>query len=156
MNECIFVFRFKLNEKTPRVVQVLNEFHTAFRIQKISSVFKKMSSESTRLDEEMVFAVVSHTNLELANLLAAIHRLGGMDYSFDLISFNNVINWTPELALPSPLLNFDPLTLHCCAEVMPSYFHPILKIDLKTMDIQNQQPDFEFLFQGKIYIDHIA
>lgn len=155
MNLCIFVFRFKLNEKEQRVIQVLSEFHKQFRIKKISSVFKKSNRLSSRLDEELAFAISTQTDVSLENLLSVKNTLTGFDYKVDLVAFNDEIQWTPDLTLPSPVLNFDSLALHCCAEIEPNYIHPIMKEELKKMDINNTKPDFEFLFQGKIYIDHL-
>lgn len=156
MNLCIFVFRFKIAEKQQRVIEVLNDFHTLFKIQKISSVFKKTNNKLTRLDEEMSFAITTQTKVESDRLISAKNKMMSPDYNFDLVIFNNEIQWTPDLTLPSPLLNFDPLVLHCCAEIAPEYVHPILREDLKTLDINNIKNDFEFLFQGKIYIDHLV
>ncbi|MBL7544564.1 MAG: hypothetical protein JNL11_12175 [Bdellovibrionaceae bacterium] len=155
MNFCIFVFRFKISTKQQRIVKVLNDYHQLFKIVKISSVFKKTNFSTTRLDEEMSFAIVVETSVDIENILAAQRRLQGSDFKCEIVVFNNDIQWIPELTLPSPLLNFDPLVLHCCAEVAPQYAHPILKEDLKTLDINNIKTDFEFLFQGKIYIDQL-
>ncbi len=156
MNFCIFIFRFKVSEKEQRIVEVLNDVHRLFNIKKISSVFKKTSANTTtRLDEEMSFAITTDTVIDLENVLAAKSSLSGSDYTIELLVFNQEVQWTPDLTLPSPLLNFDPLVLHCCAEIAPDYVHPILKESLKNLDINNIQTDFEFLFQGKIYIDHL-
>lgn len=156
MNFCIFIFRFKVSEKEQRIVEVLNDVHRLFNIKKISSVFKKTSANTTtRLDEEMSFAITTDTVIDLENVLAAKSSLSGLGYTIELLVFNQEVQWTPDLTLPSPLLNFDPLVLHCCAEIAPDYVHPILKESLKNLDINNIQTDFEFLFQGKIYIDHL-
>jgi 7,8-dihydro-6-hydroxymethylpterin-pyrophosphokinase len=156
MNFCIFVFRFKVSAKEQRIIRVLNSYHHLFKIKNISSVYKKISEAASRLDEEMSFAIVAETKIDADNLLAAKQSLEGSDYTADLLVFNESIQWIPELPLPSPLLHFDPLVLHCSAEVAPDYIHPILKEDLKTLDINNITTDFEFLFQGKIYIDQLA
>lgn len=157
MNVCLFAFRFKISTKEKRIIRILGDFHRLFNIKNISSVYRKTNNEATiRLDEEMSFAIVTETALNIDNLLAAKTALQGSDFKVDLLIFNDEIQWTPELPLPSPLLNFDPLVLHCCAEIAPSYRHPILKEDLKTLDINNIRTDFEFLFQGKIYIDQLT
>lgn len=156
MNFCIFVLRFKVSEKESRVIEVLSNIHRLFNIDKISSVFKKTATTSTtRLDEEMSFAITAKTVIDVENVLAAKNSLLSQDYKLELLAVNSEIQWIPELTLPSPVLNFDPLVLHCCAEIAPDYIHPILKESLKTLDINNVQTDFEFLFQGKIYIDHL-
>lgn len=157
MNVCLFAFRFKVSTKEERIIRILGDFHRLFKIKNISSVYKKTSDKATtRLDEEMSFAITSETALNIENLLAAKTALQGSDFTVDLLIFNNEIQWTPELPLPSPLLHFDPLVLHCCAEIAPAYVHPILKEDLKTLDINSIRTDFEFLFQGKIYIDQLT
>ncbi len=156
MNQCIFVFRFKLDEKQKRVIQVLTEFHALFKIEKISSVFKKNQASALRLDEELAFAILTSTKIEVDSILSEKNKLSGPDFKVEIVTYNNQIQWAPDLALPSPLLNFDPLVLHCCAEILPNYIHPILKEKLKTLDINNLKTDFEFLFQGKIYIDQLA
>lgn len=157
MNVCLFAFRFKVSTKEERIIRILGDFHRLFRIKNISSVYKKTSDEAaTRLDEEMWFAITTQTALSVENLLTAKTALQGSDFKVELLVFNNEIQWTPELPLPSPLLHFDPLVLHCCAEIAPAYVHPILKEDLKTLDINNIRTDFEFLFQGKIYIDQLT
>jgi 7,8-dihydro-6-hydroxymethylpterin-pyrophosphokinase len=156
MNVCLFAFRFKLSAKEERIIRVLGDFHRLFKIRIISSVYKKTSDEATtKLDEEMSFAIRTETALNVENLLDAKTALQGSDFKVEFLVFNNEIQWTPELPLPSPLLHFDPLVLHCCAEIAPAYIHPILKEDLKTLDINNIRTDFEFLFQGKIYIDQL-
>lgn len=157
MNVCLFAFRFKVSTKDQRIIRILSDFHKLFNIKNISSVYRKTSSEATtRLDEEMSFAIMTETALSVDNLLTAKTALQGSDFKVDVLVFNNEIQWTPELPLPSPLLHFDPLVLHCCAEIAPLYRHPILKEDLKTLDINNIRTDFEFLFQGKIYIDQLT
>lgn len=155
MNQCIFVFRFKLNEKQRRVIQVLSDIHKIFRIQKISSVFKKTNNNVSSIDEEMSFAILTETAVKLEQVLKVKNSLTESDFKFDLVAFNSETQWTPDLPLPSPALKFDPLVLHCCAEVAPEYIHPILEESFKTLDINNMAMDFEFLFQGKIYIDHL-
>jgi 7,8-dihydro-6-hydroxymethylpterin-pyrophosphokinase len=117
--------------------------------------FKKTIPSATRMDEEMSFATLAETAADTESLLNAKTALEGPDYKIQLVAFNNDISWTPDLTLPSPSLNFDPLVLHCCAEIAPDYVHPILKEELKTLDINNIKTDFEFLFQGKIYIDQL-
>ncbi|GEM_PF-3530001 len=157
MNICLFAFRFKISTKEDRIIRVLGDFHKLFSIKNISSVYKKTNIEATkRLDEELSFAIMTQTALNIENLLAAKTALQGSDFNVELLVFNNDIQWTPELPLPSPLLHFDPLVLHCCAEIAPGYVHPILKEDLKTLNINNIRTDFEFLFQGKIYIDQLT
>jgi hypothetical protein len=157
MNVCLFAFHFKVSTKEERIIHILANFHKLFRIKNISSVYKKTSVEATtRLDEEMSFAIITETELNAENLFAEKTALQGYDFNVDLLAYNNEIQWTPELPLPSPLLHFDPLVLHCCAEIAPTYIHPILKEDLKTLDISNIRTDFEFLFQGKIYIDQLT
>lgn len=155
MNSCIFVFRFLVSTKEQRIIRVLSAYHQLFRIKKISSVFKKTNPQATRLDEEMSFAILTDTAIDLENVLAAKTSLMGNDFKSDLLVYNDEIQWVPDMTLPSPLLHFDPLVLHCCAEIAPDYFHPILKENLKTLDINNIRTDFEFLFQGKIYIDQL-
>lgn len=157
MNVCLFAFRFKISTKEDRIIRVLGDFHKLFIIKNISSVYKKITTDTTkRLDEELSFAIITQTALHVENLLAAKSALQGSDFNVELLAFNSAIQWTPELPLPSPLLHFDPLVLHCCAEIAPRYVHPILKEDLKTLDINNIRTDFEFLFQGKIYIDQLS
>lgn len=156
MNLCLFAFRFKISSKEDRIIRALGDFHKLFSIKKISSVYKKTNTETIqRLDEEMSFAILTQTDLKAENLLAAKTALQGSDFKVEILAFNNEIQWTPELPLPSPLLHFDPLVLHCCAEIAPDYIHPILKEDLRTLDINNIRTDFEFLFQGKIYIEQL-
>jgi hypothetical protein len=157
MNVCLLAFHFKVSTKEERIIRILGDFHKLFRIKNISSVYKKTSDETTtRLDEEMSFAITTETALNVENLLAAKTALQGSDFKVELLVYNYEIQWTPELPLPSPLLHFDPLVLHCCAEIAPTYIHPILKDNLKTLDINNIRTDFEFLFQGKIYIDQLT
>lgn len=156
MNQCIFVFRFRLDEKHARVIEVLGEFNRQFQIEKISSVFKKTNPNVTRLAEEMSFAILARTKIGIENILTEKSKLNGRDYTLELVAFNSEIQWTPDLTLPAPSLNFDPLVLHCCAEVAAGYIHPILKEELRKLDINSLKTDFEFLFQGKIYIDQLA
>lgn len=147
MNECLIYFKFSTLESKDKIKNVLADTKSFLTFNKISSVFKRKNLKSASLDEIQEFVIRASTEHNASELL------NKLKHHAELLVFNDEIKMIPSQTLPHPNLFLDPLILHCSAEVWPEYIHPVNKITLRKSDIETNVEMYEFLYQGKFFLD---
>lgn len=67
-----------------------------------------------------------------------------------LLCYENFLNMTPNLNLPHPDLQADPLLIRCSAEVWPEYEHPVFQKSMREHAIDTRRVvECEFLLPSK-------
>lgn len=147
MNECLIYFKFSTLENKDNIKKILANTKSFLTFNKISSVFKRKNLKSASLDEIQEFVIKASTDHD------AVELLNKLKHHAELLVFNDEIKMIPSQTLPHPNLFLDPLILHCAAEVWPEYVHPVNKTTLRKSDIETNVETYEFLYQGKFFLD---
>ena len=156
MNECLIYFKFSILENKERIKTLLLDSQEYLMVNKISSVFKRKKQTASSLEEMQEFVIRVNTKYEVEELFRRLNireHKAKLSYHVELLAFNNEIKLIPNIALPHPSLFLDPLVLHCSAEIWPEYIHPVNKLSLRKSDIETNMELFEFLYQGKFFLD---
>lgn len=156
MNECLIYYKFSTLENKERIKSILSDLKKDIILKKISSVFKRKNLKSNSIEEIQEFVIRAQTESDAFDIIRRMNLKEvktSLKYQMELLVFNDEVKMTPNLTLPHPSLYLDPLILHCSAEVWPEYVHPVSKIPLRKADIETNVSLFEFLYQGKIYLD---
>lgn len=156
MNECLIYFKFSILENKDRIKSLLSDSQEYLTVNKISSVFKRKRQGTTSLEEIQEFVIRASTEYEASELLRRLNlreSKAQLSHHIELLVFNEEVKLIPSMTLPHPSLFLDPLVLHCSAEVWPEYLHPVNKTSLRKSDIETNIEMFEFLYQGKFFLD---
>lgn len=156
MNECLIYYKFSTLENKERIKKILSETQGYLSLKKISSVFKRKNLKSSSLDDIQEFVIRAHTEYDVNELVKRINLKDAntqLKYQVELLAYNDEVKMIPNMTLPHPNLFLDPLILHCSAEVWPEYIHPVNKLTLRKSDIETNVAMFEFMYQGKFFLD---
>jgi 7,8-dihydro-6-hydroxymethylpterin-pyrophosphokinase len=145
-------------ETTSLAKIVLTKLLQTSELLEVTSIFKRRSKSGSVFDStiEFVAAISTETpKLEFAHqLLETAQRIerrrDDSHVRIHLLLYDHQVIMTPELTLPHPDLQYDPLTLRLCSELWSRYEHPILKKTLRELaDLRTQELDVEFIMQAK-------
>ena len=153
-NDCVINFKFSTLESKEKIKEEIFSLGESFKIVKISSVFKRKLRESKlEIQEFVIRAETDLTALETNKKLNLRKQNVSFSFSTELLIFNHEVFLSPQMTLPHPNVILDPLTLHCCSEVWPDYEHPVNKNILRNIDLSTEAKGFEFIYQGKVFLD---
>lgn len=143
---------------------ILKEISNCGNISAISSIYKRfLTSEAVDLSARLELVVCLETTMSVDQTLHMVcsqcnqgaQGLVQKTYAdLTLLAFDDIIQMSPRLTLPHPLLHQDPLVIRCAAEVRGKYEHPIYQKNLN--DISRLAPpakQVEFYMQGKSLVD---
>lgn len=133
-------------------------------ISAISSVYKRfLTAESVDLSAHLEFVIRFETEMSVEQTLQTLLSLCTSDSESQnrngyaelaLLTFDSVIQMSPNLTLPYPSLHQDPLIIRCAAEAWGQYEHPVYLKNLSDIS-RNAAPVrlVEFYMQGKSLVD---
>ena len=149
MNRFLAQISMNVTRGTSGLVDILSEVLQKNKILAISSVYKRKEIFQAELEAQYVVVICCEQEgpwPEAQKNLKTISRRG----QIQLLVFEKEVLMTPEMTLPSPYLQSDPIAIMAAAEVWPGYVHPIYKKPLSTLVGHGQRSDRgEFLFQGR-------
>lgn len=149
MNRFLAQISMNVTRGTSGLVDILSEVLQKNKILAISSVYKRKEIFQAELEAQYVVVICCEQEgpwPEAQKNLKTISRRG----QIQLLVFEKEVLMTPEMTLPSPYLQSDPIAIMAPAEVWPGYVHPIYKKPLSTLVGHGQRSDRgEFLFQGR-------
>lgn len=147
-----------------KAVDILSEISELGKIISISSVYKRYSNKAY-IDLSARFEVVFHleTLMSVEQTLQLLLSLGiegknkighKCHAALTLLVFDEVVQMSPHLTLPYPLLHTDSLIIRCASEIWGNYEHPILQKTLREISKSAiSEPFVEFHMQGKTLVD---
>lgn len=149
MNRFLAQISMNVTRGTAGLVDILSEILQKNRILSISSVYKRKEIFQAELEAQYVVVICCEQEgswAEAQENLKTMSRRGQVH----LLVFEKEVIMTPEMTLPSPFLQSDPIAIMAAAEVWPGYVHPIYKKPLSSLVGHGQRSDRgEFLFQGR-------
>lgn len=161
-NQTLIHFSIQISGGKEAVAQLIQLLQPVGKVEKISSVYKKLNNRKSDdfhgSMEGVVKMVVEQETKQLEQTLATIagklvEKRQEAKTKLSLLAYSQQIIMTPELTLPSPTLFAESLITRCAAEVWPSYEHPILKKTLQEMAKEAAPVGAaEFLWQGKSFV----
>lgn len=140
---------------TKQLNSLVKRVSEKFTLLGISSIFKVVMKDSSmsylycalKLDSE----IQSEAQIlnELNSLYVEKNQIAkARALEIVLLAVDEVVRLTPSLTLPHPDLVGDPAFARCALEVWPDYFHPIMKEQIKYINVQSPDISFEFLSKG--------
>lgn len=149
--------------ETPALArELLKQIVSNCDVMEVTSLFKRRSQSGSDFDSKIEFVVAASTGVpkvEFSKLLTGIasklvRRRLDSEVHVDLLLYDQEVILTPELTLPHPKLQYDPLTLRLSSEIWSRYEHPVLKKTLRELsDLRTQELDAEFIMQAKNLFD---
>jgi 7,8-dihydro-6-hydroxymethylpterin-pyrophosphokinase len=145
-------------------INILSEISELGKIISISSVYKRYLNKA-HIDLSARFEVVLHfeTLMSVEQTLQLLLSLSAGDRSdishkcnpsLTLLVFDELVQMSPHLTLPYPLLHTDSLIIRCASEIWGEYEHPILQKTLREISKSAASAPFvEFHMQGKSLVD---
>lgn len=143
---------------------ILREISACGDIASISSIYKRfLTPEAVDLSARLEFVIRLETGMSVDQTLhlalsqcnqGAQGLVQKTHTELTLLAFDDIIQMSPRLTLPYPLLHQDPLIIRCAAEAWGQYEHPIYQKNLS--DISRSAPparQAEFYMQGKSLVD---
>ncbi len=149
MNRFLVHISMNVTRGTAGLVDILGELLQKNKILSISSVYKRKEIFQAELEAQYIVVICCEQEgpwPEAKKNLVTTSRRGQVH----LLVFEKEVIMTPEMTLPSPYLQGDPIAILAAAEVWPGYVHPIYKKPLSSLIGHGQRSERgEFLFQGR-------
>lgn len=151
----LMIYTYSEKEHILKIKEDIAQVNEYFQIKDISTVYKNLQKESDTATDEQIFCTLSYTDEKIDTVISTVKQLRIKGIPLRIGIFGSNLFWHPENVIPLPEIVFNDVCLHCAAEVGPELIHPITKKNFKEMDLSQMGIKFEFLHQGKIYIEHL-
>lgn len=149
-------------ETTSLAKTILMKLIEISELLEVTSLFKRRSQSGSDFDSTIELVAAISTETSKVMFAAQLHgiaegiqkRREDSQVSIRLLLYDQQVIMTPELTLPHPDLQYDPLTLRLSSEIWSRYEHPVLKKTLRELsDLRSQELDVEFIMQAKNLFD---